>query len=202
MIATIVLAAGQSTRMGAHKLLLPLGDRPVLAHVVDAALASRLRPVIVVLGYDAVAVGQVVSGRDIQFALNERFADGLSTSVRAGLDALPASVGGVVIALGDQPGVTAAQLDALAALAADSGAPIVVSSYAGQRGNPVYFARSCFGELRAVTGDSGGRQVIARHDELVRELPVDDVSVSEDLDTPADYQRLLPNWPRNTAPHA
>lgn len=200
MIAALVLAAGQSSRMGTHKLLLPLGDLPVVAHVADAALGSALRPVVVVLGHQADRVRQALAGRDLQLVVNPAYRDGLSTSLRAGLDALPPDADGVVIALGDQPGIVPAHLDALCATAASTGAPIVVATYRGQRRNPVYFAHSCFAELRAVTGDSGGRQVIARHPDLVRELPFDDLDAAADLDTPTDYDRLRSRWPASTPP--
>jgi molybdenum cofactor cytidylyltransferase len=200
MIAAIVLAAGQSSRMGAHKLLLPLGDSAVIAHVADAALASRLRPVVVVLGHGADDVRQALPLRDVHLVANPHFAEGLSTSLRAGLDALPVSVTGVVIALGDQPGVTPTHFDALAAHAAETGALIIVSTYAGRRGNPVYFARTLFDELRAVAGDNGGREIIARHPELVRTLPVADTGTGDDLDTPDDYKRLLSRWQPDPRP--
>lgn len=200
MTAALVLAAGRSSRMGTHKLLLPLGGRPVVAHVVDAAFASTLRPIVVVVGYQATTVRQSVEHPALLFVENASYADGLSSSLRVGIEALPPSVPGVVIALGDQPGVTSAHFDSLARMAAETGAPIVVSLYAGRRGNPVYFARTLFDELCAVAGDSGGRQVIVRHSTLVRELAFDDPTAGEDLDTPADYERTRRHW-QDHPPH-
>lgn len=194
MIAVIVLAAGQSSRMGTNKLLLPLGDRPIIAHVVDAAAGSGLQPVVVVLGHGADQIQRVLAGRGVNVVINQQYAAGLSTSVRAGLAALPETATGAIIALGDQPGASASQFAALAAHARTLDAPILVSTYGGRRGNPVYFARALFDELSAVTGDTGGRQVMARHPELVHELAFGDAVFNDDLDTPDDYQRALMYW--------
>jgi molybdenum cofactor cytidylyltransferase len=183
--------------MGTHNLLLPLGERPLVARVLDAIQASHARPIFVVVGHDAAAVKLALSGRDVQFILNDQYADGLSTSLRAGVDALPEHVTGVVVALGDQPGITPAQVNELIAVANETGAPIVVPTYGGQRGNPVFFARELFDELRLVAGDTGGRAVIARHAELVQELPVADLRVGVDVDTRDDYERLRAAWHAN-----
>jgi molybdenum cofactor cytidylyltransferase len=199
MIATIVLAAGRSARMGAHKLLLPLGDRPIVAHVVGAALASALRPVVVVLGHEAARVRAALPPGEFRIVENPLYADGLSTSLRAGLDALPQDVTGAVVALADQPLVTAAHLRRIAEAALTTGATIVVATYDGQRGTPTYFARSHFAELRAVSGDAGGRIVIARHPAAVLPLELGDRSVALDVDVPADYEQILALW-RERAP--
>lgn len=194
MIAIIVLAAGRSVRMGAHKLLLPLGGRPIVAHVVSAALASALRPVVVVLGHDAARVQAALPAGELLVVENPQYADGLATSLHAGLDALPPDVTGAVVALADQPLVTAAHLRRIAEAALTTGAPIVVATYEGRRGAPTYFARSLFAELHAVSGDAGGRIVIAQH--LADVVPVDlgDRSAALDVDVPDDYAQIQAIW--------
>jgi molybdenum cofactor cytidylyltransferase len=194
MTAIMILAAGLSSRMGHHKLLLPLGGRPVVAHSVGAALVSSLRPIVVVLGHDAARVRAALPPGDLLVVENPAYADGLSTSVRAGLDALPQDVSGAIIALADQPFVTPSHFQRIAETARTTGAPIVVATYGGQRGNPVYFARSCFDELRAVSGDAGGRVVIARHSAEVVPVEIGDRAAALDMDVPADYDQLLALW--------
>jgi molybdenum cofactor cytidylyltransferase len=196
MIAIVVLAAGRSSRMGAHKLLLPLGDRPVVAHSVGAALGSRLRPVIVVLGHEAARVRAVLPEGDLRVVENAAYADGMSTSLRAGIDALPEVASGAIVMLADQPLLSSDHLDRIADAAEASGAPIVVATYAGRRGNPVYFARELFAELRGVAGDEGGRAVIARHSAGVHTVEFGDPILAQDLDEPADYERVRAAWER------
>jgi molybdenum cofactor cytidylyltransferase len=194
MIALVVLAAGLSRRMGAHKLLLPLGDRPVVAHVVSAALAAHPRPIVVVLGHEAARMRAALPPGDLVVVENPAFATGLSASLRAGLQALPPEVTGAIVALGDQPLLTSTHLNRLAEVAQASGARILAASYGGRRGNPVYFARAYFPELLAVTGDEGGRAVMARHPGEVALCELGDARAGLDMDTPEDYARVREMW--------
>src|SRR5581483_6688072 len=150
-LAAIVLAAGRSTRMDAHKLLLPLGNRPLVAHAVAAACASGAEPVIVVLGHDAGRVAAALPAGRQQVVINPSYQEGMATSLRAGLLALPAEPAGALILLGDQPFVTLDLIEQVLAAARETPERIVAASYEGQRGNPVYFPRAYFAELRAVT---------------------------------------------------
>lgn len=193
-VGIVILAGGRSSRMGTAKLLLPLGAVPTVTHVARAAVATSLRPIIVVLGHQADQIRAAVMSLDVTFIVNPSYQDGQSTSLRAGLAALPRGVSGAIILLGDQPLVTAMQIERLVATAATSGAPIVAASYAGVRGNPVYFARSCFPELQAITGDVGGRGVVANHASEVALVEMDDYEAGFDLDEPEDYARLRRIW--------
>lgn len=194
MIGIVVLAAGRSTRMGSQKLLLPLGDRPVIGHVVAAALRSTLRPVIVVVGHQAADIKAAIVSPDVRIVGNPLYAQGLSTSLVAGIAALHEDLAGAIIMLGDQPLVTSDHLDEIAALALATGAPVIAAGYNGRRGNPVYFARSLFPELMASTGDEGGRAVIARHADQVVLAPISDESASLDVDDPSDYAHVVTVW--------
>jgi molybdenum cofactor cytidylyltransferase len=200
MIAAVVVAAGRSSRMGAHKLLLPLGDRPVIAQVVAAVLATSLRPVVVVVGHEAARVRAALPPGEFHVIENPTYADGLATSLRAGISALPQTVAGAVVVLGDQPLITAAQLELLVNAARAAAAGIVAASYASQRGNPVYFARRYFPELLAVTGDEGGRAVITRHADALALCELGDASASLDIDLPADYERVRTLWDERQRP--
>lgn len=190
MIAAIVLAAGASTRMGRPKLTLPMPDgRPLVRVTVEHVLAAGLDDVVVVVGGDARAVGAALGPLPVRIVENPRYAEGQSTSLRAGLDALRPGTGAVVVALGDQPIPDPDVIRRLVAAFRTSGRPIVAPVYRDGRGNPVLFGAALFGELRAVTGDWGGREVIARDPARVAEVPVD-MPMPADLDTPEDYEAM------------
>jgi molybdenum cofactor cytidylyltransferase len=183
MIAGIVLAAGESKRMGQPKQLIQIDGRTLLQHVVDAALASRLDPVLVVVGHQAPAVQASLEGRAVAFVDNPDYHDGLSTSVKSGLRALPADADAAMFLLGDQPGVTADLIDRL--VEASTPDNIVAASAGGRRGNPTAFGRARFPDLLLATGDAGGRHVIDAHPEALTLIDGGDLP---DLDTPEDVR--------------
>jgi molybdenum cofactor cytidylyltransferase len=192
-VTALVLAAGQSRRMGqTNKLLAPLDGQPLVAHVVDAALGSRAAEVIVVTGHEAEAVGRALGDRPLRLVHNPDYAQGLSTSLAVGLRALPATAAGVLIALGDMPRVSCAQIDRLiAAFAPAEGRSIVVPTVRGKRGNPVLFATELVPEMLAVEGDVGARHLIGSHAERVVEVEMDDDAPLLDVDTPAALASLV-----------
>ncbi len=184
-VAAVVLAAGQSSRMAPrHKLLVPdASGRAMVARVVDAALASRARPVLVVTGHRAPEVQAALAGRPVQFVTAADHADGLSASLRAGLATLPPTAAAALVLLGDMPLVTAASIDRLLdAYDPVEGRSIVAPSHAGQLGNPVLWDRRYFPAMMALTGDSGARALLRRHADAVAEVVLDD-TVLRDFDT-------------------
>lgn len=203
-IAAIILAAGSSSRMGAgrHKLLLPLGDRPVLAHTIDAVLASQAQPIVIVLGHQADRVRSSIANYAVHPAItlieNPAYLQGMSTSIHAGLRGLmnshPSSIRGALIILGDQPLMTAHILDTLIARQVETGQHIIAPLYHGKRGNPVLFAASLFPELLAVTGDEGGRSVLQRHPQEIATVELGDALASYDVDTWEAYQEVVARW--------
>jgi molybdenum cofactor cytidylyltransferase len=184
--AAIILAAGRSTRMGGpNKLLAEIAGRPLVRIAAEQALASRARPVIVVTGHQREKVEAALAGIKVERVHNPDFAAGLSTSVRAGLAAVPPDVDGAVVCLGDMPQVDAALIDKLiAALDPERGALVVVPTIAGKRGNPVVWSRRFFADLSALEGDVGARHLIGRYPEAVVEVPVNDGAALVDVDTP------------------
>ncbi len=184
-IAALVLAAGQSSRMGGpNKLLAEIGGRPLVRIVVEEALASQARPVIVVTGHQRERVEAALGGLPVDFAHNPDFADGLGTSLRAGISALPAQADGVIVCLGDMPQVDAVMIDRLiGALDPVKGALVAVPTIDGQRGNPVVWSRRFFPDLMAVEGDIGARHLIGRYGEAVAEVPLGKAALT-DVDTP------------------
>ncbi len=211
-IAAIILAAGSSSRMGEgrHKLLLPLGDRPVLAHVVAATLASQAAPIIIVLGHQAdrvrAALTEYATHPAVTIVENPAYHQGMSTSIRTGLQALltkesspqslPTAVNGALIMLGDQPLMTTPIIDTLIATRQTSGKRIIAPLYNGKRGNPVIFDASLFPELMEVSGDEGGRSVVERHWQEVATVELGDAMASYDVDTWDAYQQVMVEWQR------
>ncbi len=188
-IAAIVLAAGQSRRTGRrNKLLAEIDGQPMVARVVDAVAASAAATVVVVSGFEAERLGAALAGRGLTIVHNPRFDEGLSTSLRTGLGALTQSgarVDGVMVCLGDMPGVKSRHIDALiSAFDPLEGRAICVPVYQGKRGNPVLWGASLFAEIAGVAGDVGARHLIGEHAEVVCEVAIDDPDVLLDVDTP------------------
>lgn len=188
-IGAILLAAGQSRRMGAeNKLLLEIAGRPLSVHALTALLDGGVeQPVLAVTGHQADQVEAVLAAGPsaVRFLRNPAYADGLSTSLATGLAAIPDDWDGAFIMLGDMPGVDARTLKRMiAAFNPLEGRSIVVPTHQGKRGNPVLWDRRFFPEMRALSGDSGAKHLIGAHAELVAEVEMDSDGVLVDLDTP------------------
>lgn len=189
MISAIVLAAGTSSRMGEPKPLLPVAGRPLLDHVLSAVRESRADDIVVVLGHAADRVRRRVSLEGTRAIVNEAYAEGMSTSLRAGVHAANPRADGLLIILGDQPFVSPATLDLLIAQREGTDAKILVPTYRGRRGNPVLVDRSLSNEIDAITGDQGCRAIFGQHPEGILEVPVEDPGILIDLDTPEQVAR-------------
>jgi len=187
-VAAVVLAAGASSRFGALKQLLPWQGGTLLSHVVDTALESLAGPVIVVVGNRAEECRAALGTRPVKIVTNEDWAEGQSTSVKAGLAAVPHTACAALFSMADQPMVTAHTINALIARYRFTLAPVVWPEHAGERGNPVLFDRALFSELMLLSQDAGGRSVLKAHVADAERVPVDDAGILFDIDTPADYQ--------------
>ncbi len=185
-LAAVVLAAGRSTRMGGpNKLLAEIRGRPLVRIVVEEALASHAKPVIVVVGHQRGEVEKVLADLPVQLIYNPDFAQGLGTSLKAGIAAVPAEADGAIVCLADMPQVDASLLNRLiAAFDPDRGALIVMPTVEGRRGNPVLWSRRFFPDLMAIEGDVGARHFIARYGEAVVEVPLEGKAALVDVDTP------------------
>ncbi|KTS17379.1 4-diphosphocytidyl-2C-methyl-D-erythritol kinase [Methylobacterium indicum] len=192
-VGTVLLAAGRGTRFGASPKLLSLLDgKPLVRHAAEAAVAADLGPVIVVLGHAGEAVRKALAGLPLTPVENPDYAEGLSTSLRCGLGALPDPVAAAVVLLGDMPRVGPGLLGRLAAAfrAAPAAPSAVVPMRDGQRGNPVLLNRRLLGPgLASLTGDRGAGPLLARRDDVL-ELPVDEAGILIDVDTPAALANL------------
>jgi molybdenum cofactor cytidylyltransferase len=184
----LVLAAGAGSRFGGGKLLASLAGRPILQHVLDRLAEARIEDVIVVLGRDAADIERAMAWRAERRIVNPDPGDGLSSSLRIGMAALPPEAGGVLIALGDQPMVAAETIRTLLDAPVDPVRPIVVPVYADDRGrNPLLLRRAAFSLADEAAGDRGLGPVLATHPEVVHEVPVS--GDNPDVDTPADLAR-------------
>jgi len=189
-IAALVLAAGLSSRMGMNKLLQEWRGKPLLRWTVEAALASEARPVIVVTGHEAAQTEAALRGLDVMVVRNPTYRDGLSSSVKTGLSALPASADGAMILLGDMPEIGSTLLNRMiAAFSPPDGRSICIAVHDGRRGNPVLWARSLFGEIAEISGDRGARHLLESHEEQLCEVEAD-AGVLSDVDTPDALARL------------
>jgi molybdenum cofactor cytidylyltransferase len=191
-VAGVVLAAGFARRAGGtDKLLVPLRGRPLIEHVIRAAGGAGLSPVVVVTRPDAPALRGALTDLPVEVVENPRPGDGLSTSLRCGLAALPAGIAGAAILLGDMPWVRSSTIRTLTdTLDDDDGRSICVPVHRGQRGNPVVWSARFFAAMASLAGDEGARRLLQQFAEQVCEVPVDDAGVLRDIDTADEIERL------------
>jgi molybdenum cofactor cytidylyltransferase len=190
--AAVVLAAGQSRRMGEqNKLTAELAGAAMVRRSVEAIVQSDASPVVVVTGFEPEKVQQALAGMDVRYAHNPRYADGLSTSLGAGLDAIEGELDAVVVCLADMPLIQPDVINRLlAAYDPLEGREICVPTWSGKRGNPVLFDKRFFVEMRAVKGDVGARHLLGENEDSICEVPVQAHAVLEDVDSPADLARM------------
>ena len=173
------------------KQLLPIKKKNLLQYSIDQALASKGAAVYVVLGARADRVRDAIRTSNIVVVTNEHWLEGMGTSIRAGIAALPGTVDAAIISLCDQPFLTSSLFDNLIDTHVSSGRSIVACEYDGSPGVPALFARKHFEELRFLQGDSGAKKIILDHrqDAAVIQFPKGSV----DLDTAEDYQNFIRN---------
>src|SRR5438105_80313 len=184
-IAALLLAAGQSSRMESNKLLAEVEGRPMVARVAQRLLSSHARPIVAVLGNEAERVNTALAKLPVERVRNPAFAEGLSSSLKTGLAALPPEIEGVIVCLGDMPLVAGRDLDRLiAAFNPLEGRAIVVPTRCGKRGNPVLLANRFTPQFAELARCVGAKHLIGEHAELVCEVEMDSDSVLVDIDTP------------------
>ena len=187
-VSAIILAAGRSTRMGpVNKLTADYRGRPLVRYAVDAALASKVAEVVVVTGHEAMDLRDTLAGLDLRFVANPDFADGLASSVKAGIAAVDPHSAGAIILLGDMPDVGPGVINALIdAFVAADGRKICQPRYDGQPGNPLLWPRAVFPEFAELSGDVGAKPLLARHKADLLRVDVATGGIHMDIDTPED----------------
>jgi molybdenum cofactor cytidylyltransferase len=205
VVSAVVLAAGMSTRMGRNKLLLTFRDKPLVVHAVETLLASKAGEIIVVVGHESEKVwdelgdyvGQVPNGGQrhrVRLVKNPDYRDGLSTSVRAGVEAVSPEARAIMIYLADQPLLEPADVDRIIAAFATAkaeGRMIVVPLFKGERGNPVILDASLRDSILGIVGDVGCKGVIKHYPEKVYALEMENDHVVRDVDDAQAYERLV-----------
>ncbi|MFQ5528182.1 MAG: NTP transferase domain-containing protein [Thermoanaerobaculia bacterium] len=190
-VAGVILAAGRSARFGADlpKQLHRIGGQTLVHYSACVALGSQLRRIVVVTGHRGADVGAVVAGLAVEVVHNPNFADGQSTSVKAGLAAVASDADAVLFIPCDLPNLDVPAIDRLIEAYAESRGPIVVPVAEGKRRAPVLIDRSLFGEIDGVTGDRGARQIFPAHEDEIVEVVFDSALPFEDLDRPSASPR-------------
>jgi molybdenum cofactor cytidylyltransferase len=191
LVSAILLAAGESKRMGRPKLLLPFGDSTVLGQTIDNLVSSRVDEVVVVLGAREQEVGCAVAARPVKVVYNPDFRNGMSTSLICGLKLVSHRAAWIMVALSDQPLVDTGTYNRLIEAAIGSEKGIVVPVYSSKRGNPIIISAAYRGELMSLDGDVGGREVVRDHPDDILEVAVSCQGVVININTIAEYRARL-----------
>jgi molybdenum cofactor cytidylyltransferase len=190
-IGAVILAAGSSSRMGETKQLLKLENGTALvAQALDCVRAARIDEIVLVLGHEAEKVRAAIGSRELKIVVNERYTEGMSTSLALGLASLGERIAAAFVVLGDQPFIQSATLNLLIDRYEQTHAPIVLPTHNGARGNPVLLDRSIFAEVVALTGDVGARAIFGNHTNEILKVPVDDPGILLDFDNREDWENF------------
>lgn len=191
-VSAILLAAGGSERFEGDlpKQLAPFHGKPLVRRAARTALAATFAEVLVVTGHRAEEVEAALAELDVTLVRNPHWAEGQSTSVKAGLARVAAASRAALFLPCDQPLLTREILDRILDAYRATCGPIVLPVYQRRRGAPVLFDRALFGELEQITGDTGGRQVVQSHPHDVVEVPLPDEAPLTDVDTVDDLEHL------------
>jgi molybdenum cofactor cytidylyltransferase len=192
MISGILLAAGESRRMGSPKALLQYQGQTFIERICTAFLAAGVDELVVVLGARAEELHRALPVHPaLRAVVNPRYFQGQLSSLMTGIGALSSQSKAAVVNLVDHPLVSAATITALMSSFRESPAPILIASYNGKRGHPVLFSSQVYGEILAAPLDQGAKVVVRKDPSRVREVQLDDPGILADIDTPEDYQRYV-----------
>jgi molybdenum cofactor cytidylyltransferase len=191
MIGAVVLAAGESKRMGVPKLLLPYRGATMIEAVLAGVTASRVDATLVVLGSGRRSVREKIRRFPVSAAVNTRFREGMLSSIQKGVASLPRGFRAVLIVLGDQPGISPSVIDALIEAWKGGRKGIVVPAFGGRRGHPLLLDLKYRRDIERLSPSTGLRGLLAAHPEDILEVNLSDAAVLVDIDTPEDYRKAL-----------
>jgi molybdenum cofactor cytidylyltransferase len=196
-IMGVILAAGNSTRMGKdNKLLRNVGEASLIRNTAVEMLKSDLDSCSIVLGYQSDKVAEVIKDLNINLILNPLWQEGQASSLKAALNTLDDTFSDLLIMLGDMPGVKTRHINKVIEehlLTNNRKSKITIPSFNGRKGNPVIWGRSFFPDLSNLEGDVGGRALFNHHPAAINLLDMDDPAVVTDTDTPEDFENFLSN---------
>lgn len=193
-LAAIIVAAGRSSRFETgHKLLAEIADVPIVRYAAAAADASPVDDIVLVIAPDGQVISDAAGMGRWRTVINPQPENGLSSSIQAGLAAIEPAAYGVVIILADMPGVTSGLIAQLCTTFTDKGGANIVfpQTADGRQGNPVLWPRALLPELMALTGDTGGKPILAAHPELHAPVMIDSDAATFDIDTHADLANAI-----------
>lgn len=192
MITALILAAGESKRMGVPKMLLPYGKRTIIETVIDNVLQSKVDKVLVVLGSDRTAVEKRIKVHPkIKVVFNPHFSDGMLSSAQRGFQSLPPGTEAAMVFLGDQPSISTAVINRLIDAFKKQMKGIVLPTYKGNRGHPVLIGIKYRGEVKKLSSEVGLRGVVYSHPQDIMDVAVEDPGILRDIDDMDDYRREL-----------
>ena len=192
--AGIILAAGTSSRFNGLKALATIGNRTILSMVVDAALASTLDRIVLVLGHESDTIietlGSLLEHQKLETIVNPDYREGMSASLKFGLNAAMDRYPSIMILLGDQPLIGAQTINRMIEAFRTSAEPICQAVNEGRKGHPVCFAKPFYSALLEIIGDQGARRIIKNHADQIHFLEVQEPTAFEDIDDRRDLERI------------
>jgi len=191
MICALVLAAGESRRMGTPKLLLPFGDKTIIEHIVDNINQSEVDKILVVLGSHREEIQNKLADRPVSTVVNHRYREGMLSSIQIGFGALPKDTAAALVCLGDQPFIPFSVIDALIEVYQKTKRGIVLPVYQKKRGHPLLIDIKHKQEVLNLSPDIGLRALVHKYPQDVQEAEVDTPHILKDIDKPEDYAREL-----------
>ena len=191
MIAGLVLAAGESSRMGSDKALLKYRGRTFLENIIDELKDAGVEHCAVVLGHHAEEIQRTLSLPDTKIVINREYRQGQTSSLQAGLRALMSGdLEAIVLCLVDHPSVSAAVIRKLLECSGKSAAPVAIPTFQGQRGHPVVVGRALFQELLDLAPEQGANTVVRKYRDATCFVETDEPGILLDVDDPETYRRL------------
>ncbi len=193
MIWAMILAAGESKRMGKPKLLLPYGEKTIIETIVETVVSSNVENTLIILGSDREKIEEKIKNSPVKIVYNRDFRSGMLSSVQCGFKAVPEETRAVLVVLGDQPKISADVINKLIDAYKSTGKGIVLPVYKKERGHPVLIDMKYRSEVENLSPEVGLRGTVYNHPEDILEVDVETSSIFQDIDYESDYKRELEN---------